>query len=87
MENILNAAIEAVESAVESMNSKSEVNENNNVFEEENLKEIEERKEDEASKTLELESAKNDIGKPIREIKKIYQQNTNLKRKSRKRIR
>lgn len=62
MENILNAAIEAVESAVESMNSKSEVNENNNVFEEENLKEIEERKEDEASKTLELESAKNDIG-------------------------
>ena len=61
VENILNAAIEAVESAVESMNSKAEVNENNNVFEEENLKEIEERKEDEASKTLELENAKNDI--------------------------
>lgn len=50
VENILNAAIEAVESVVDTIDNKKTVNENSNIFEQENIKEIE----NEAEKTEEI---------------------------------
>lgn len=69
VENILNAAIEAVESVVHNIDQKHSVNENSNIFEQENLKEIEQDKVDEvdeSSNTQEIVEDENTIEKDLK---------------------